>query len=109
LRFLGRKVYFAVVVLLVPVLREGLSAKRLERLSGLFPVSVRTVRRWRRFWRETFVAGGIWRAARGRFAIAVRAAELPGCLLEAFCGIGEPEPRVVAVLRLIVGAAASAI
>jgi hypothetical protein len=108
LRFLGRKVYFAVVVLLVPVLREGLGGRRHERLRGVLAVSVRTVRRWRRFWRETFPASRSWRAARGRFAIPHRAAELPGSLLGAFCGIAELEPRVVAVLRLVVGGSASA-
>jgi hypothetical protein len=105
LRFLGRKVYFAVVVLLVPVLREGLSAKRHERLGGVFPVSVRTVRRWRRFWRETFVASRTWRAARGRFARPVSEVGLPLSLLEAFSGVVELEQRVVAVLRLVVAAA----
>lgn len=101
LRFLGRKVYFAVVVLLLPVLRDGPSAKRLERLRGLFQVSVRTLRRWRRFWRQTFVASRTWQAVRGRFAIPVRTDRLPTSLLEAFSGIAELEARVVAVLRLV--------
>jgi hypothetical protein len=105
LRFLGRKVYFAVVVLLVPALRDGPSAKRQERLSGVFPLSVRTVRRWRRFWRETFAVSRTWQAARGRFARPVSAAELPLFLLEAFSGIGDLNDRVVAVLRLVVGVA----
>jgi hypothetical protein len=104
LRFLGRKVYFAVVVLLVPMLRDGFSAKRHERLCGAFPVSVRTVRRWRRFWREAFVASRTWQAARGRFARRVRADGLPLTLLEAFSGIADLEDRVVAVLRLVAGA-----
>lgn len=107
LRFLERKVYFAVVVLLVPMLRDGLSVKRHERLCGVFSVSARTVRRWRRFWRETFVASRSWRAARGRFAVPVRTDGMPASLLEAFSGIAELELRMVAVLRLVVGAAAA--
>ncbi len=107
-RFVGRKVYFAVVVLLVPVLRDDLSARRVERLSRMFPVSVRTLLRWRRFWRETFVASRTWQAARGCFAIPVRTDRLPDSLLEAFCGIADLERQLVAVLRLVVGAAAPA-
>jgi hypothetical protein len=96
------------MVLLVPVLRDGLSGKTSARLRGLFPISLRTVRRWRRFWREAFPASRAWQAARGRFAAPVCEARLPLSLLEAFCGISELEPRVVAVLRLVAAAAAPA-
>ena len=54
LRFLGRKVFFSVVVLLIPVLREGPKGERLHRLQEVFQVSPRTVRRWQRWWREDF-------------------------------------------------------
>ena len=68
LRFLGRKVFFGVLVLLVPVLRDGGKPERLKRLRERFAVSARTLRRWIRFWRETFVTSRVWQAARGRFA-----------------------------------------
>jgi hypothetical protein len=99
LRFLGRKVFFGVVVLLLPVLREGPTPARLGRLCAAFGVSARTVRRWRRFWCETFVASGVWQAVRGRFARPILASALPGSLLEAF--VGAVEVRVLAVLRLV--------
>lgn len=101
LRFLGRKVFFGVLVLLVPVLRDGATPERLDRLCERFSVSVRTVRRWCRFWRETFVTSRVWQAARGRFAVPVRGDAMPGSLLGAFSEIGDPEGRVVAVLRLV--------
>jgi hypothetical protein len=44
LRFLGRKVFFSVVVVLVPVLREGPTPVRLRRLAEELEVSVRTIR-----------------------------------------------------------------
>ena len=81
-----------------------MSAKRLERLSGMVPVCMRTLRRWRLYWRETFVASRTWQAARGRFAIPLGAERLPGALLEAFSGIGDLQQRIVAVLRLVVAA-----
>jgi len=101
LRFLGRKVFFGVLVLLLPVLRDGPTPARLDRLCERFGVNVRTVRRWCRFWRETFVASRVWQVARGRFAAPVRAEAMPGSLIDALCEIGDTEGRVVAVLRLV--------
>jgi hypothetical protein len=101
LRFLGRKVFFGVLILLLPVLRDGPTPERLNRLCETFAVSMRTVRRWCRFWRETFVTSRVWQAARGRFAAPVRAEAMPGSLLGAFSEISDPESRVVAVLRLV--------
>ena len=101
LRFLGRKVFFGVLVLLVPVLRDGPTPERLARLCERFTVSARTVRRWMRFWRETFVASRVWQAARGRFAAPVRADAMPGSLVDAFSEISAGQDRLVAVLRFV--------
>ncbi len=101
LRFLGRKVFFGVVVLLVPVLRDGPTAKRLERLSAEFAVSLRTLRRWSRWWREGFTVSRFWLASQGRFARPVAVRELPSSLLEGFEGVGVAWPRVLAVLRFL--------
>jgi len=101
LRFLGRKVFFGVLVLLLPVMRDGPTPERLNRLCATYAVSVRTVRRWCRFWREMFVTSRVWQAARGRFAAPVRAESMPGALLGAFCEISDLASRVVAVLRLV--------
>ena len=101
LRFLGRKVFFGVLVLLVPVLRDGPTPARLGRLCETFVVSARTVRRWMRFWREAFVESRAWQSSRGRFALPVRAGTMPMSLLEAFSGITDTASRLVAVLRLV--------
>lgn len=101
LRFLGRKVFFGVVVLLVPVLRDGPTPERLARLCERLLVSARTVRRWIRFWREAFPPAHVWQAARGRFAMPVREDAMPTSLLEAFSGISDARSRVAAVLRLV--------
>jgi hypothetical protein len=101
LRFLGRKVFFGVVVLLVPVLRDGLTPRRLSRLSGQFAVSLRTLRRWMRWWRDSFAASAFWLASQGRFAQPVVVQELPSSLLGSFKGAGTSWPRVLAVLRFL--------
>lgn len=101
LRFLGRKVFFGVVVLLVPVLRDGPTDKRLKRLCALFAVSLRTLRRWIRWWREGFAASRFWLASQGRFARPVSIQALPSSLLVTFEDLAEAQPRVLAVLRFL--------
>lgn len=101
LRFLGRKVFFGVWVLLLPVLRDGPTRERLHRLEEVFFVSRRTLLRWRRFWREAVPGSRFWEARRGRFAVPVVAQRLPGALLEAFTGAADPSERVLAVLRFV--------
>ncbi len=101
LRFLGRKVFFGLVVVLVPVLRDGLTPKRLERLCGQFVVSRRTLRRWIRWWRETFGSSRFWLANQGLFARPVAGQALPSSLLLAFESLGEGWPQVLTVLRFL--------
>lgn len=98
LRFLGRKVFFGVLVVLLPVLRDGPSRERLRRLEEVFLVSRRTLLRWRRFWREAVPGSRFWEARRGHFAAPVAVETLPGSLLEAFTAAA-PSERVLAVLR----------
>ena len=100
LRFLDRKVFFAVVVLLVPILREGPTPERMRRLCERFRVTERTVRRWIRFWRETFPASRTWQAARRWFATPVKTDALPGSLLDAFSHISDLNEKMAAVLKV---------
>jgi hypothetical protein len=99
LRFLGRKVFFGVLVVVLPVLREGPTPQRLCRLAEVFTVSRRTLLRWRRWWREVVVQSRFWQAMRGSWATPVASETLPGSLLMAFSGIEEASQRVLAVLR----------
>ncbi len=98
LRFLGRKVFFGVWVLLLPILREGPTPQRLHRLAEAFSVSPRTLLRWRQWWREAVAQSRFWESMRGRWATPVAVEALPGSLLAAFSE-EEPSQRVLAVLR----------
>jgi hypothetical protein len=93
-RFLGRRVYFGAVVVLVSALRDGLTARRVRELRAQLGVDVRTLRRWRTWWRETFVETAFWKAARSRFTPPVEAARLPASLLERFVA-SDPRERIV--------------
>ncbi len=101
LRFLGRKVFFGVVVLLVPVLRDGPTPRRLGRLSAEYGVSLRTLRRWIRWWQESFPASRFWLGSSGLFRRPVATKVLPVSLLESFGSVGEAWPRVLAALRFL--------
>ena len=97
-RFLGRKVFFGLVVVLVPILREGLTPERFRRLQEQLGVSRRTVLRWRRFWQELFPASRQWPRLLAELAPVDRG-RLPGSLLGAFTGVAAGRDRLVAALR----------
>ena len=50
LRFLGRRVYVAAIVVLIAILRHGATDARMARLSEVVSVDRRTVERWRPWW-----------------------------------------------------------
>jgi hypothetical protein len=83
-RFLGRKVYFGAVVVLVTAMRQGPTPRRVRELSRLFGADRRTIARWQVFWREQFPQTPFWKVARGRLVPTVEIAALPRSLLEAF-------------------------
>jgi hypothetical protein len=98
-RFLGRKVYLATMVVLIAIMREGATAARMQRLSGLLGVSRRTVERWRAWWRNTFTASPFWQIGRATFMPPVDQDRLPASLIERFTGSGAE--RLIALLRFI--------
>lgn len=101
LRFLGRRVYLGAVVVLVSAMVHGVTEKRARSMHELCGVSVRTLRRWRKWWREQFVRTRLWSGLRGRFADRVDASLLPASLLERIEGRGECERGVKALQLLL--------
>jgi hypothetical protein len=65
LRFLGRRVYLEVVVLLAGAATQLVAALRDVRM--LTGVPVRTLRRWTAWWRDTFPWSATWAELRARF------------------------------------------
>jgi hypothetical protein len=99
LRFLGRTVYLATIVVLVSVMQHGMTDRRMRQLSEAILVDRRTVGRWQRWWRERFTASAFWRIARAAFMPPVDEARLPATLLERFRGEGAAP--LMALLRFI--------
>ena len=100
LRFLGRKVYLAAMVVLISALRCGLTPKRVNRLAQSVSVPRRTLERWRCWWREVFAGSAFWKAASARFMPPVNSEVLPASLLERFSAL-DPQGRLIALLRFL--------
>lgn len=101
LRFLGRKVYLAAMVVLVAIMRQGATAARMRQLSGLASIDRRTVERWRVWWRDSFTSSPFWQIARAAFMPPVDPERLPASLLERFSDDGAPCRDTPGTMRLI--------
>ncbi len=86
--------YFAAVVVLVSVLRQGPTPTKISKLEELVGVSAQTIDRWRRWWLKTIARSRFWASARGHFRTPVDEKSLPLALLQAFDGEGEQEALV---------------
>lgn len=95
-RFLGRRVYVAMALMLL--CPPGGSAA--YALGGLLSVPACTLRRWRRWWQRDFQRTAFWQSVRDRFMPPVPAEALPRSLLERFQGPSCPE-RLEQLLRFI--------
>jgi hypothetical protein len=83
-RFLGRRVYWGVVVVLVSAAHHGLTAERMRVLREALAIDRRTLERWRQWWLETFVQSSFWKIARARFMPLIGEKNLPLSLGRAF-------------------------
>ena len=85
-RFLGRRVYLGVMVVLLTVMRQGPTPRSVESLQAIFGVGPRTLVRWQTWWHDIFPKSGFWRRVKARFMPAVAEADLPGALVLRFQG-----------------------
>ena len=90
-RFLGREVYLAAVVVLVAAMRQGPTPRRVRELTRLFDIDARTIARWQVFGREQFPQTAFWKVERGPLALRGEIGNLPLTLLAAFFRGGDPQ------------------
>ena len=95
-RFAGRRVYLAVVLMLTSP--PGSSCG--QTLCDLLSIPARTLQRWRMWWRVDFVLTAFWQSVRDRFMPPVVIERLPRSVLERFDG-NEMADRVAQLLRFI--------
>ncbi len=91
-RFLGRRVYHAVVVVLVSAAHHGITPERMRVLREALGIDRRTLERWREWWLETFVQSSFWKVARARLMPVICEKSLPLSLVQAF-GVDGPSSR----------------
>lgn len=99
-RFLGRKVYLGVVVVLATALMHGPSPPRVARLQQALGVSRRTLKRWRLWWRESYGKSRCFRSLRALLRAPIDATLLPLSLLDAV-GARSLWEAMLLVLRLL--------
>jgi hypothetical protein len=95
-RFAGRRVYLAVVLMLVSP-PGGASGRG---LCALFNIPARTLQRWRTWWREDFPSTPFWQSVRERFMPPLQTAQLPQGLVQRFAADVMAD-RLVQALRFI--------
>ena len=83
-RFLGRRVYVSLLVILLPVLHGDGSPTAVSAACRRLGLSRQTLRRWRRWRQEKFPVSAFLRAQRGRLRPGVEASGLPRGLLDGF-------------------------
>ena len=84
-RFLGRRVYVALAVVLLPQRRTTLSACATQ-LCDILDVPARTIARWRQWWLHLFPNTTLWQATCARFMPPVQTSNLPESLIARFTG-----------------------
>lgn len=95
-RFLGRRVYVAVMLMLV----SPANASAARTVGELLAVPARTLGRWRTWWQRDFQRTAFWHSVRDRFAVPVSAEALPQSLLARFQGPSCHE-RLIQLLRFV--------
>jgi hypothetical protein len=99
-RFLARRVYVGVAVLLVAAAMQGPSPARVKRLSESLGMAPRTARRWLAWWQTSFAGGDLFRTLRGLLRRRVSAKALPRELLEAVRPV-RPRDKAMKVLEML--------
>jgi hypothetical protein len=95
-RFLGRRVYLALAVVLESARHVG-QIPAAGRLSAELNIPLRTLQRWREWWVEQFPLTPLWQADCARFMPPPDTESFPASLLERFVG-----DAAEALLRLLV-------
>jgi hypothetical protein len=98
-RFLGRKVYAGLVVVLISAMMHGLKPERVRRIREVLNISPSTLKRWRQWWLDNFVHSCFWKAMRARFMPVLCEETLPWSLWMRF-ELDERD-RLLAVLQFL--------
>ena len=99
-RFLGRRVYAGLVVVLVSAMVHGLKPARVQRLRENLQIDRRTLEQWRQWWLVIFVESAFWKEARARFLPPLCQRTLPWSLCLSFA-VQEQRKRLLELLKFL--------
>ena len=91
-RFLGRRVYLGLAVVLMSAGRVE-STSDVAQLSETLCVPALTIQRWRQWWTKQFPATPLWQASCARFMPPIDLTLLPASLIERFSGPADESMR----------------
>lgn len=91
-RFLGRRVYVAAIVVVVSATRASAGTAAAMRQLDALGVPPSTIVRWRQWWTTEFVSSPFWALGQAMFVPPVDAGQAPASLLERFTATQPPEP-----------------
>lgn len=94
-RFLGRRVYVALAVVVLAAKRNRINAA-ITAVVETLGVPERTVARWRQWWLQRFACTALWQEMNARFMPPVQIVDLPRSLMDRFTGVTHE-----AMLRLL--------
>lgn len=102
--FMGRRVYWGAIILLVVGLRqgrqEGFTARKIQKQYG---VTVNTLRRWMRYFREEFPQTAVWKGLRGRLVSSIHDGDIAGLLEYFLASRGDSTSGIVSALEFLSG------
>jgi hypothetical protein len=103
MRFFGRRWFPAPLLVFISVLMHGMTQRRCEQLKRHFGITVSksTLRRWQRWWRESFMATKFWQQAKGLFPPSnqMMGGPFPRVLLNEFKGM--VSKKMILLLRFL--------
>lgn len=100
-RFLGRRVYLGVAVVLMSALYAGLAERHIGQLHRYLKVDTRTLKCWLRWWQQQVPQSTFWQAAMARLLPPIDITTLPVSLLARFNAAPDPPAALIAVLRFL--------
>ena len=100
IRFLGRFVYWSVHVILISAMLGG-RATDVNKISKEFCIDVKTIKRWRRWWKDFFPTTKFWKKLSGE--MVERIEHFPLGLLKLFEKSRSTEDGIIAFLHSLKG------
>jgi len=84
-RFLGRRVYLGLIVVLASARGRGHDASAAE-VAKVLQIPARTLRRWQQWWQQELAVTPFWHRVQGDFMAPVDMHSAPASLLARFAG-----------------------